>query len=374
MSTADRKIYYCDSCGGVMVFDPKSQSLKCPNCGTSENIVDEKTTREHRLSEYTPSGVSSEVKTSKTMECNGCGAQIEIEKEVAAVTCPYCSSNIVLASKQLAAIIPDGIKPFQIHKKEVGEIFKNWLKGRWLAPNELKNLYQQDKVMGIYLPYWTFDAQMECSYSAMGGKDRQVAYEDSDGNTKYRTETDWYRVSGDVSAFFDDVLVRGSLTLQADLMERIGNFNTRSVVSYSPAYISGYASEVHTVEFHDAHTYAIDKMDDRTKSLIEADVLRRYDRVSDIDMSPSYSDETYKHILLPVYSTAYSYKGKVYNVLINGETGLIAGDYPKSVFKIALLILIAIILVAIFYFVSEKSDLSMGIFYEWAEWIDISLG
>lgn len=353
MSSEDKKIYRCEACGSIKVFDVRSQSLKCPHCGSGEQIVSEATWREHHLEEYVQKNISLDEKQSKTMECNSCGAHIEVEAEKTALSCPYCASNIVLASKQLSSIVPDGIRPFQIEQHQVGAIFQDWLKGRWFAPNALKNLYEQDKVMGIYLPYWTFDAQVRCKYSAMGGRDRQVAYQDSDGKTKYRTETDWYPTSGDVSDFFDDILIRASLTLQADLMNQIGNFNTKAIVNYSPAYLSGYASEVHTVEFKDALVYAKDEMKDRTRKRIEEDVRRSYDHVKDIRMNPIYSNETYKHVLLPVYSTAYAYNGKVYNVLINGETGSIAGDYPKSAVKIALLIIAILIVVAAIYYFSQ---------------------
>lgn len=353
MSSEDKKVYRCEACGSIKVFDVRSQSLKCPHCGSDEKIVSGVTWREHHLEEYVEKNISSDEKQSKTMECSSCGAHIEVEAEKTAFSCPYCASNIVLASKQLSSIVPDGIRPFQIEQNQVGVIFQDWVKGRWFAPNALKNLYEQDKVMGIYLPYWTFDAKMRCEYSAMGGKDRQVAYQDSDGKTKYRTETDWYPTSGYVSNHFDDVLIRGSLTLQADLMSSIGDFNTKAIVDYSPAYISGYASEVHTVGFKEALTYAKDEMDDQTKELIEEDVLRSFDHVRDIRMHPMYSDETYKHVLLPVYSTAYAYNGKVYNVLINGDTGLVAGDYPKSAVKIALLIIAILIVVAAIYFFSQ---------------------
>jgi len=41
-----------------------------------------------------------------------------------------------------------------------------------------------------------------------------------------------------------------------------------------------------------------------------------------------------------VYATAYNFKGKTYSVLINGQNGKIAGQYPKSPLKIALIIII----------------------------------
>ena len=35
-------VYYCSNCGGIMEFNVKSQTLKCPNCDTEVKIVDDK--------------------------------------------------------------------------------------------------------------------------------------------------------------------------------------------------------------------------------------------------------------------------------------------------------------------------------------------
>ena len=64
---------------------------------------------------------------------------------------------------------------------------------------------------------------------------------------------------------------------------------------------------------------------------------------------PSYSQRTFKHVLLPVWILSYNYVGKPYQMLVNGCTGMVAGHYPKSWVKIAFLvlaILIAIVIIA----------------------------
>jgi len=69
-------------------------------------------------------------------------------------------------------------------------------------------------------------------------------------------------------------------------------------------------------------------------------------------LSTSYSETTFKHLLLPVYAGAYRYNGKLFQILVNGRTGEIQGDRPYSVWKIALLvvtILIIVLIVVILY-------------------------
>ena len=92
--------------------------------------------------------------------------------------------------------------------------------------------------------------------------------------------------------------------------------------------------------------------------MAERDVLMRYDRVRSVRLHTSYYDETYKHIFIPVYSTAYTYKGNHYNVLINGETGKIKGEYPKSPVKIAAIIIIILGILFGIYLASSDKDIS----------------
>ena len=90
-------------------------------------------------------------------------------------------------------------------------------------------------------------------------------------------------------------------------------------------------------------------MENELRSMVRQDVRRRYDEVRNVRIAPDYRAETFKHILIPVYATAYTYKNKNYTVLINGQSGKIRGDYPKSPVKIAVIIAIIIALLAGFF-------------------------
>ena len=57
--------------------------------------------------------------------------------------------------------------------------------------------------------------------------------------------------------------------------------------------------------------------------------------------------QTFKHILVPVWLLTYNFGREAYQVVVNGYTGRMAGEYPKSVWKIALLVLLAIIVLLI---------------------------
>lgn len=342
-----------------MEFNATAQALKCPNCGIEVEIENNpEDVIEHNLDIHAMRRIKVEEKTSTSMECEGCGAMVEVEATSTATTCPYCGSHYVLSKKQIEAIIPDGVIPFKIDKYDVESIFRQWIKRRWLAPNVLKTLYQRDKVQGIYMPYWTFDSDTSTRYTAMGGINYKVEYEDSEGKKQTRIETKWYPTSGHIDHFFDDVLVRASNKLSENLLGWIEPYNTKDVASYSPDYMSGFCSEIYTIDLKDAYNDAINKMSRDIHCMAERDVLRRYDRVRSVRLHTSYSDETYKHIFIPVYSTAYTYKDKYYNVLINGETGKIKGEYPKSPVKIAAIIIVILGILFGIYLASSDEDVS----------------
>ena len=371
----ENKIYYCENCVGVMEFDVESQSLKSPDCDTAVPILNEKERIvEHSLTRHAMQTVRAEEKTTQTMECRGCGARIEVDPASTAVECPYCGSSYVLAEKQEDAIMPDGVIPFQIDKNRVGELFRRWMKGRWLAPGELKHLYQKERLQGVYLPYWTFDAQAEARYTAMGGRHRTVTRKGPDGKTESKVVTDWYPTSGSIRRAFDDVLIPASRKLDEGLLRKAGVFGTGQMASYSPEYFSGYGAECYTVDLDDAHGEALRTMEHELEKMAREDVLRRFDEVRDVRVRADFRDETYKHVMMPIYTTAYTYKGKQYHVLINGQSGIVEGDYPKSPAKIAAIVaaVLAVILLVWVFSGGRKEEQYGETRNEWTEEICVA--
>jgi hypothetical protein len=50
----------------------------------------------------------------------------------------------------------------------------------------------------------------------------------------------------------------------------------------------------------------------------------------------NWSDMTFKFVLLPLWVGSYSYLGKHYNILVNGQTGKVGGDKPRDRVKVAM--------------------------------------
>jgi hypothetical protein len=69
---------------------------------------------------------------------------------------------------------------------------------------------------------------------------------------------------------------------------------------------------------------------------------------------PVFSGRTFKHVLVPIWLLVYVFGSRNFQVVVNGYTGRIAGRYPYSPWKIAFLILLAILIFFLFVIANEN--------------------
>ena len=73
----------------------------------------------------------------------------------------------------------------------------------------------------------------------------------------------------------------------------------------------------------------------------------RADTHRNLRVDPTFQRQTFKHVLLPIWLVGYRYGTRDYQVVVNGATGQVAGEYPKSWVKITLAIIAALIVLFI---------------------------
>src|SRR5690606_30452296 len=82
----------------------------------------------------------------------------------------FCGSTALLPFEETGDIIrPETLLPFAVDQPRAREHVRKWYGSRWWAPNDLKKKALTDTLHGVYLPYWTFDAQVDASYTAEAG-------------------------------------------------------------------------------------------------------------------------------------------------------------------------------------------------------------
>ena len=285
----------------------------------------------------------------RTTTCPNCGALVEISGATHATECPFCATPVVLDTGTTRHIKPQALIPFALTEPEAHKALTAWMGSLWFAPNTLLEYARKGRAMnGIYVPFWTFDADTASRYTGQRGEyyyETRTVQVRVNGRMETRQEqvrhTRWYPASGRVARDFDDVLIMASRSLPERLGDELTPWDLGALVPYGPEYLAGFQAEGYTVSLADGHREARERMAAVILQDVRRDIGGDEQRVNDVDTS--WSDETFKHILLPIWTAAYKYNGKSYRFLVNGQTGEVQGERPWSIWKIAFAVLLALI-------------------------------
>ena len=350
----------CKNCGGKIEFKPGSTSVICPYCGTENEITfDEKEMQEALKEIDYYEFIKNNNQTQQAVfveesfvQCPNCGASMTIDANTVSTECPYCGSPIVREQKQLKKIIqPQALLPFVLDKKAAMKKFNTWMKKSFWAPKKAKLYAKPEKLQGVYAPYWTFDADTTTDYTGERGDDYEETSTDADGNETTTTETRWTRVRGTVYVSFDDLPVLASNSLKNKYISRVSSFDYSQLKPYKKQFLSGFKNESYTIEIQEGFERAKIAMDFEIEAKIKQDIGGDHQRI--LSKNTAYNNVTFKHILAPLWISSYQFKGKVYNFVVNGQTGAVSGKRPVDAMKVVLTILLAIIVIILLYLISK---------------------
>jgi len=287
----------------------------------------------------------------KSVKCQSCQAITVFDPAHVAQRCDFCGSSALIPVEEIKAPIrPESLLEFKIPESQVRDHVRAWYGNVWFAPNALKSRALTDTVRGIYLPYWTFDAQVHGEWTAESGYHYYETeyYTDNEGKEQSREvqRTRWEPSAGALDHFFDDELVPASKGVPAPLLRQIEPFpTTTDLKPYDPGFLSGWVVEQYQIDLVGAAQNARTMMDRELEQMCGQQVPG--DTYRSLQVNGDYSAQTFKHILVPVWVLAYTYGAQTYQVVVNGYTGAIAGKHPLSWVKITLTVFAVLVLILI---------------------------
>jgi predicted RNA-binding Zn-ribbon protein involved in translation (DUF1610 family) len=354
MEAVAREKFACPACGGEAVWNPAKSALVCPFCGTvspahvdaSGAVVEHDLVAALRAIPDAARGLDRGV---RQVRCQSCNAISVLDPSRQAQNCPFCgSAQLVPYTETKPAFRPEGVLPFTVAETGARDGIRRWYGRLWLAPSALKRSALTDTVRGVYLPYWTFDAQVEADWSAEAGHyyyESETVYVNGQPRVRQVQRVRWEPAAGHVSHFFDDDLVCASVGVDPALVRGVEPFPTRELKPYDAAYVAGWVVERYQIDLVGAAQRARVAMDAKLNALCAAQIPG--DTYRNLSVQADYSQQTFKHILAPVWLLTYTYGGRRFQCAMNGVTGAIRGQYPKSPWKIALLVLAIVALVIV---------------------------
>ena len=347
--------FSCQGCGGKLMFDPKTQNLKCPFCDSIVELKKELVTPAEYAIDKAPTKEQSDWGTSvRVFACKSCGSETVLDETATSAICAFCGSPVVLSDQSEAGIAPESVIPFSIPKETAAATFSGWIKKKWFTPSKAKKSCTLDHIQGVYMPHWTYDTQTSSDYKGQEGHAYYVTVDvqvQRDGKTvteqRQERRIDWRPTNGHVAQNFDDVMVAGSERLPDYLLNRVQPYDLQRLCKYQGAYLAGLGSEMPVRDVKAGFEMAKKIIDGEMTQLAQKDILTRADEARVESLTSTHKNVKYKLVLLPMWLSSYKYKEKLFHILVNGANGKMGGEAPVSALRVILAILIGLGLIAL---------------------------
>ena len=368
MSETTLHRFPCDTCGSDLRYAPGTDLMMCDHCGSQQEIIGQQPFEKTAFAELDyrkaiRDGLSEmDTETVRTFSCENCGAHVEFDPATHAAECPFCATPIVSGTGEERLIKPRAVLPFVLTEKAAREAMTDWLGRLWFAPNGLSEYARKGRAMeGIYVPYWTYDADTKTQYRGQRGTVYYVTQRvpvmvngKRQMTTKRVPKVRWTRVSGRVARFFDDILVLASKSLPKSYTDALSPWDLSQMEPYQEEYLAGFRAEAYTVNLEDGFAEAEARMARMIERDVKFDIGGDRQRISALDTK--VGTLTFKHVLLPVWLAAYKYQGQTYRFVVNGQTGAVKGERPYSTIKIALAVALGLLIAAAIGYLANSPE------------------
>jgi len=313
--------FQCANCGGNILFDVDSQSMKCQHCGSTfspdefevKNSSAEEEIGEAQLTLFT---------------CQNCGAELHGTEDSRVGFCPYCGGQSLLQAPRDDRSLPERLIPFQISRGRCTELFKNHTQKVRYLPKEMRDASHLKSFTGIYMPYYEYDVEL--------GASTIVGTKTVESTSRYDV-VNTYRIDASVNGQYCGVPYDASKYYDDEIAARVLPFDMKKERTFRPAYLAGFYADASTVP---AETYYQDAEKTASDDIV-AEVAKRVlkqDRIEVQKNSSHVEAHTRGHhgTMFPLWFLTWRKNDRVVYAVVNGESGKVVSDLPVDMKAFAL--------------------------------------
>ena len=243
------------------------------------------------------------------ISCSHCGAPISFEPGEIIATCKYCGYTVVIETRS-AFTFEHSMLLNKYDPTQIEESIKNWMHAGFLKPSDLA---RKSKIMEknlIYLPFWVVSVEVTSNYKGIFERITPSVVKEG----KIEKEYDWL------------VLARKA----TEFPTREYNVPLEGKIPYDFRKIEGFAKILNSeVEKDEALELAKQQIEELHRYLAKQDV----DKIIEMKSQMKMNQAVYLHA--PIWLIKYEYKGKTYQLWVDGATGTtIKGDIPSTEFGV----------------------------------------
>ncbi|MGQ9625106.1 MAG: hypothetical protein ACUVT9_07030 [Candidatus Bathycorpusculaceae bacterium] len=243
------------------------------------------------------------------IKCSHCGAPLPFETGEIVATCKYCGYTTVIETGK-AFTFEHSMLLNKYDPAQIEELVKSWMQSGFLKPPDLAGKSKIIEKSLIYVPFWIVTAEAETTYKGVFERITPAVVKEGQIKKKYN----WLILARKATEFPTkeyDVPLEGK-------------------VAYDFRKIEDYAKTLNSeIDKDEALEKAKEEIEEHHRYLAQQDV----DKIIEIKNEINVNQAVYLHT--PIWFIRYEYKGKTYQLIIDGAAGtVIKGDIPSTGFGI----------------------------------------
>jgi hypothetical protein len=248
-------------------------------------------------------GVVEEIK------CPHCGAPIAFEPGEILATCKYCGFTVVVETGQTFTY-QHSLLLNRYDQNQVEESVRSWMREGFLKPPDLAKKAKITEKQLVYLPFWVVSVEAKSSYKGVFERITPAVTKEGTIDKEY----EWLVLARKASEF----------------PTRDYEVPLEGKIVYDFRRIEGFAQVFNSeIDKTEAEEQAKAEIENNHRFLAQQDV----DKIIDIKTEIKIEQTVYLHA--PIWFIKYDYKGKTFQLILDGATGMvIKGDIPSTGFGI----------------------------------------
>lgn len=325
--------YKCPNCTGPLHFAEGTDVLKCDYCESTFTLAEveammasktEAAQQAHEAAQQEqPQTDWDEVRDGvKAYNCPSCSAQLILPDTTAASCCPYCGNPTIVPGKLSGSRRPDFVIPFQLSKEAALEALKKHYRGKPLLPKAFSEENHIEKIQGVYVPFWLFDAGASGNFTFNATRTHMHSTP-----TENITETDHYLLTRAGTMEFSRIPADASRAMPDALMDAIEPFDYGHLKPFALSYLPGFLADRYDVSQSEVFGRIRTRCEGTFSSAIQA-TTAGYATCVPVRRDVHITPRNVKYAMLPVWLLATRWNGKSFLFAMNGQTGRLVGDLP----------------------------------------------
>jgi len=239
------------------------------------------------------------------LSCAHCGAPIPFNPGEIVATCRYCGFTVVIGTGK-AFVFEHSTLLNSYDQNQIEEPIKNWMQTGFLKPPDLAKKSKFTEKTLVYLPFWVVSVEAKSAYKGIFERITPQVIKEGIIEKKYA----WLVLARKATEFPTreyDVPLKGKVP-----------YDFRKVEAFAQVFNS-------EIDKDEAIQQARQQIEEHHRYLVQQDV----DRIVEMKTEIKLSQTVYLHA--PIWFIKYEYKGKVYQLMVDGATGtVIKGDIPTG--------------------------------------------